>query len=118
MEYENEEFWAIIRESGGLPTRAARIMAKTYPNDPDKKLTRQAIWQRCNRKKEIFDDIRNQVLDEAEEILQSIIRDKKTPASVRLKAVQFYLERIGKHRGFTRTIEIDGNSSHTINFKD
>lgn len=55
--------------------------------------------------KALLDDATNVVIDEAESVMHTLIREKN------FKACKFYLQTKGKHRGYTKTITIrDGEN--------
>lgn len=97
----DDEFFAILRENGGLFARTARAIEATYKIP----FTRQAVAKRANANPKILEDIREQNIDIAEEGLLLLMRDKN-PA-IRFKAIELYLKTIGKQRGYVERKEHD-----------
>jgi hypothetical protein len=104
----DSEFWAILRESAGIYSRAARAIQKEHGIS----YTRQAVRQRALIKPEELEDIKQQNVDVAEEGLHSLMRSSLP--SIRLRAVELFLKTIGKDRGYTDRTEITGANGEAL----
>ena len=101
IKISDKNFFNILRENGGLYARTARAIERqlgiTY--------TRQSVKERAEKHPEILNDIKEEVLDIAEEGLVSLMRSRNEP--VKLDSTKFILKTKGKSRGYVETQNID-----------
>ena len=94
IKISDKNFFNILRENGGLYARTARAIERqlgiTY--------TRQSVKERAEKHPEILNDIKEEVLDIAEEGLVSLMRSRNEP--VKLDSTKFFLKTKGKSRGY------------------
>ena len=90
----DEEFFAAVREAGGIYSRAVVLIKKKFGID----ITRQSVRERCLSNPEIMQDIKEQNIDVALEGLHSLL--KSDDEKVKLGAVKYYLNNQAKHLGF------------------
>lgn len=95
------EWELFLRENGGLYARTARAIQKLK----GVKMTRQEVKAWSDKHPDILQDIRDEVLDIAEEGLQGLIRSS-TP-NVKLRAIELYLKTQGKGRGYVERNETE-----------
>jgi hypothetical protein len=85
IKISDKNFFNILRENGGLYARTARAIERqlgiTY--------TRQSVKERAEKHPEILNDIKEEVLDIAEEGLVSLMRSRNEP--VKLDSTKFFL---------------------------
>jgi dephospho-CoA kinase len=118
MKLTDDEFWKDVRTNGGIFSRVVTSIQDAYPKAQH--MTRQAVRQRCMKDddaKKKLEDCEEESLDVAEIVCQKLLRNNKDPRHQFLVA-KFILETKGKHRGYTKAVEINGEQRHTINFKD
>lgn len=100
----DKNFFAILRENAGLYARTARAIEKQLGI----KYTRQSVKERAEKHPQILKDIEEEVLDIAEEGLNSVMRSRSE--SIKLDAIKFFLKNKGKVRGYVEKQNIE----HTI----
>ncbi len=100
-----KRFWEILRANGGL----LAMTAKQISEECGTSYTRQAVRDRAMKKPELLADIQNEVVDIAESRLNELM--KSADERVALRACEFYLDRKGKHRGYTTKQEFDVTSN-------
>lgn len=112
MKLSNEEFWAGLRESAGIYSRAVRLYKKEYDVD----ISRVGVRDRALKDPEQLKDIKEQNIDVAEEGLHTLMRTKNEP--VRLRAIDLFLKTQGKDRGYVerREVDIDGDMNLVVEF--
>lgn len=98
-----DEFFAILRENGGLYARTARAIESKFGVS----YTRQAVKQRAERKPEVLQDIIEQNIDVAEEGLLTLMRTARNE-NTKLQAIKLYLSTIGRSRGYGDKLELSG----------
>lgn len=96
----DKEFWAILRKNGGIFYRTARAIAEKYAID----FSRQAVQQRANKKPKRLHDIKEQVIDIAEEGLQGLLTSEDE--KIKLASIKYYLDSQGKKRGYNTEDQI------------
>jgi len=99
----DKEFFAILRESGGLFARTAREIEKKYGIS----FSRQSARERALKYPEILEDIHEETLDIAEDGLHSIMKDETINQGIRLTAILQYLRMRGRKRGYVERVEGD-----------
>lgn len=109
----DREFWDVMERAKGIYSTALEIIKDEFPKE--KQVTRQAIFQRCTLNDAALtklDQIREANIDAAERVIMSAIdeKDKET--------AKWYLERQGKARGYTKTIEVNGTQNHIVSFEE
>ena len=104
-----DEFFAILRENGGLYSRTARAIEKQFGVS----YTRQAVKQRAQRKPEVLQDIIEQNVDVAEEGLLTLMRTARNE-NTRFNAIKLYLSTIGRSRGYGDKLELSGPNGGPI----
>lgn len=114
MKLTDKEFWAILRESAGIYSRAVRMAKREYGVD----INRVSVRERALKDPEQLKDIKEENIDIAEEGLHSLMRTKNEP--VRLRAIDLFLKTQGKSRGYVerQEIEVDGDFNLTVEFID
>ncbi len=102
------EFLAFLRAGMGLFHRTANLIKiEGKKHDPNFTYSRQAVEDRAKRlDPEILADIRNTVLDIAEDVQIRHMHLTDNP-NVAQRASEFVLSRIGKDRGYVERKEID-----------
>jgi hypothetical protein len=112
MKLSKDEFWAGLRESAGIYSRAVRLYKKEYDVD----ISRIGVRDRALKDPEQLKDIKEQNIDIAEEGLHSLMRTKNEP--VRLRAIDLFLKTQGKSRGYVerQELEIDGDFNLVVEF--
>ncbi len=100
----DKQFLAILRENGGLYARTARAIEEKYGTT----FTRQAVRQRAEKHPEELKDIEEEIIDVAEEGLQTLIR--KGEDRTKLRAIEIYLKTKGRTRGYIESSHIDHTS--------
>ncbi len=95
------EFWTALRACGGNYAQTRRYIKDKYGRD----VTRQGIYQRANRHKDLLDDIREEAVDQAEEVLVKLLQSKNE--AIRHKVAIDILKHQGKHRGWSEKVQID-----------
>lgn len=92
----DELFWKTLRSCGGFYAKTAKMLEKitgeTY--------TRQAVYHRAKERPDELRDIREELVDVSEDVLQTIIRNPKTDPRIRLDGAKFVLRTLGKERGY------------------
>ncbi len=111
MKVTDSEFWGALRANGGLFARTAKVLEKKYSIT----ITRQSVRERAMRDIDRLNDIREESLDVAEEVLQGLIRagDKR----IALDATKFYLKTQGKTRGYVERIETEVQEQGSIDIE-
>jgi predicted transcriptional regulator len=102
--YTIEEVIAALQETGGLKSRAARLLG----------CTRQTVSRYIDRYAEVreaMEQAEEDLLDEAEDKLREQIRDGQ------LTAIIFYLKTKGKGRGYTERVETTGKDGGPVEFQ-
>lgn len=97
----DKNFFAILRENAGLYARTARAIEKQLGI----KYTRQSVKERAEKHPQILKDIEEEVLDIAEEGLNSVMRSRSE--SIKLDAIKFFLKNKGKVRGYVEKQSIE-----------
>ncbi len=97
----DKNFFAILRENAGLYARTARAIEKQLGI----KYTRQSVKERAEKHPQILKDIEEEVLDIAEEGLNSVMRSRSE--SIKLDAIKFFLKNKGKVRGYVEKQNIE-----------
>lgn len=100
----DNEFWAVLRENSGLFSKTARAIEKQF----GVRYTRQAVYARAMKNKELYEDIKEQNIDVAEDGLHSLMHSEDE--RVKMQAVKFFLSTQGKNRNYTEKQEIDHTS--------
>lgn len=102
------EFLAFLRAGMGLFHRTAKLIQNEGKNhDPNFTYSRQAVEDRAKRlDPQILADIRNTVLDIAEDVQIRHMHLLDNP-NVAQRASEFVLSRIGKDRGYVERKEIE-----------
>lgn len=88
------QFWAVLRESYGVYAKAARLLKQAYDID----ISRQAIHSRATRHPDKLEDCRAYILDDAEQVLVSLLRSKDD--KVRLGAAKHITDKRGSSAGW------------------
>ena len=101
----NEQFFAVLRDNGGLCTQTALAIEKIYGI----KYSRQSVYERTKTHPEIVADIRESCIDSAEGGLQQLM--ETDDERIKLQALQLYLKTIGKTRGYVEKTEVDNTHS-------
>jgi len=112
MKLTNQQFWAVLRESAGLYSRAVRLFKKEYDVD----ISRVSVRERALKDKDQLADIKEQNLDIAEEGLHTLMRTNNE--AVRLRAIDLYLKTQGKSRNYVerQELEVDGDFNLIVEF--
>ncbi len=112
MKLTNQQFWAGLRESAGLYSRAVRLFKKEYDVD----ISRVSVRERALKDPDQLADIKEQNLDIAEEGLHTLMRTSNEP--VRLRAIDLFLKTQGKSRGYVdrHELEVDGNLNLVVEY--
>jgi len=90
----DEQFWSALAENCGLYSKTMRAIKKQYGID----ITRQAIKERAERDQARLDDIRDSVVEVAEDGIFSLAKDKSK--YIRLEACSLIARTLGKNRGW------------------
>jgi len=88
------EFWAILRENGGLYARTARAIQSRYGIN----YTRQAVKSKAESNPELLEDIKEEAVDLAEEVVVGIMLKGRN--AEKLKAAELILKSKGGARGY------------------
>jgi len=112
MKLSKKQFWAGLRESAGIYSRAVRLFKKEYDVD----ISRVSVRERALKDPQQLDDIFEQNLDIAEEGLHTLMRTSNEP--VRLRAIDLFLKTQGKSRGYVdrHELEVDGNLNLVVEY--
>lgn len=94
MKLTSKQFFAILRENGGLFQKTAEAIKKQYNID----ISRQGVRDRALKRPDILADIEESMIDVAEEGLHTLMKTAK--ASVKLNAIKLYLTTRGRSRGY------------------
>ncbi|WP_158991683.1 hypothetical protein [Mucilaginibacter sp. L196] len=95
----DEEFFDVLKANAGILARTARAIEKKYGIS----FSRQAVEDRAKRSPDKLNEIRAAAIDDAEEILISLMHTGSE--KIRADIVKFYLKTQGKGRGYTERIE-------------
>jgi len=105
------DFWLVLREAGGLFSRAVRM----FESELGVEITRQAVSQRAKKSPELLADIDEETLDITEETIIGILRSSKTDTNSKLKAAGMLLSARGKKRGYgVGRTELTGEEGSTF----
>lgn len=91
-----ELFWKTLRECGGFYSKTAKKLQQITGQE----FTRQAVYFRAKENPDLLRDIREEIVDVSEDVLQMIIRNPKTDPRLRLDGAKFILKTLGKERGY------------------
>ena len=108
----DKQFWALLKENGGIFARAARAAKQHFGVD----ITRQSIRERANKDPERLAEILEENVDVAEEGLLALMRSKDE--KVRLRAIEFFLKSKGSDRGYFEKSKqtLEGDVAVTVRF--
>ena len=95
----DEQFFAILRENGGIYARTARAIEARHGIP----YTRQAVRDRAESNPSILRDIEEQNIDVAEDSVRSLMQSENE--SIRLRSSEFYLRTKGRRRGYFEKTE-------------
>lgn len=106
------EFLTILRENGGLYTKTAKAISELTGIS----ISRQAVYQRAQNYPEILKDIKEEIIDGAEDGLADLMKcdDKR----IKLEAIKLYLKTQAKSRGYIEKQEVDLSGSININWEE
>lgn len=106
----DEQFLSILRENAGLFAMTAKAISDQFGIE----YSRQAVRKRATAKKfkAELEDIRQEVLDIAEDGLQTLMKSPKE--SIKLRAIEIFLKTKGKERGYSERHEITGAGGEQI----
>ena len=112
MKITSAEFWAVLRENGGVFQATADAISKEFGIT----YTRQAVRERALAKPEELKDIEDRNIDLAETGLHSLMQTKNE--SIKLKACELFLKTKGKKRGYVerQELEVDGDYNLIVEF--
>jgi len=110
MKLTNNQFWAVLRESAGIYSRAVRVAKREYGVD----INRASVRERALKDLEQLEDIKEESVDIAEEGLHALMRSKNE--AIRLKACERFLKSQGRSRGWGDKQELDITGSMNMNF--
>lgn len=88
------QFWQMLEEAGGIYARAARLIERVYGIS----MSRQNVRQRALKDPERLNDIRENKIDHAEEVITDLLKSQNE--AIRLRAAELLLTRHG--RGIAR----------------
>lgn len=111
MKINNAEFWAVLRENGGVFQATADAISKEFGIS----YTRQAVRERALAKPEELRDIEERNVDLAETGVHSLMKSENE--SIKLKACDLLLKKKGVERGWGDKQELDIKGSMDMNFK-
>jgi len=97
---DDNKFWHAMRECGGIYARTVRYIKEHYEIE----ISRQAVRSRANNNPELYTDIREQALDDAEDSIQTLMR-QNSDKRIKFEASKYMLDRLGKDRGFTPHVQ-------------
>ncbi len=101
----DELFWEALSKSAGIYARTADYIKRQYDVD----ITRQAVAQRAKMYPDRLEDVRNAIVDVAENVIIGIMEDAKTKrVDIKMRAAEFVLLKSpwGKKRGWSDRNEI------------
>jgi hypothetical protein len=92
-------FWQVFAECGGAYAATARALVRMYPG---LSYSRAAVQLRAMRYPEKLKEVRDKIVDDAEEALHDIINDDADAfgKAARVRAAMYVLDKRGKDRGY------------------
>jgi hypothetical protein len=106
------EFLTVLRENGGLYAKTAKAISE-MTGIP---ITRQAVYQRAQNYPEVLKDIKEEIIDGAEDGLADLM--KCDDNRIKLEAIKLYLKTQAKSRGYVEKQEVDLSGSININWEE
>lgn len=106
------EFLTILRENGGLYAKTAKAISE-LTGIP---ISRQAVYQRAQNYPEVLKDIKEEIIDGAEDGLADLM--KCDDNRIKLEAIKLYLKTQAKSRGYIEKQEVDLSGSININWEE
>jgi hypothetical protein len=106
------EFLTILRENGGLYAKTAKAITELTGVS----ISRQAVYQRAQNYPEILKDIKEEIIDGAEDGLADLM--KCDDNRIKLEAIKLYLKTQAKSRGYVEKQEVDLSGSININWEE
>lgn len=110
IKISDSAFLSILRENGGLYAKTAAAIRDQFGIE----YSRQAVRQRAADHKDEVEDINEEVQDNAEAGLQTLM--KSTDEKIMLDAVKYYLNSKAKARGYTTRTELTGADGKDLNY--
>jgi hypothetical protein len=102
-----EQIERALRSQGGIKAAAARALQAETGKSCSRELVAMAV-HRSKRLQEACEQARDFTVDMAEQIMVEALQNKD------LNAARFYLETLGKSRGFTRRLEMTGKDGGAV----
>ena len=99
--FTNEQFFSCLRENGGIYARTARKLEELYGID----ITRQGVKDRADKHPEIMADIKDELIDIAEDSIVGLMRQTKD-RRIQLDATKTFLKAMARHRGWGEKHEL------------
>jgi len=106
------EFLTILRENGGLYAKTAKAITELTGVS----ISRQAVYQRAQNYPEVLKDIKEEIIDGAEDGLADLM--KCDDNRIKLEAIKLYLKTQAKSRGYVEKQEVDLSGSININWEE
>jgi len=106
------EFLTVLRENGGLYAKTAKAISE-MTGIP---ISRQAVYQRAQNYPEVLKDIKEEIIDGAEDGLADLM--KCDDNRIKLEAIKLYLKTQAKSRGYVEKQEVDLSGSININWEE
>lgn len=106
------EFLTILRENGGLYAKTAKAITELTGIS----ISRQAVYQRAQNYPEVLKDIKEEIIDGAEDGLADLM--KCDDNRIKLEAIKLYLKTQAKSRGYVEKQEVDLSGSININWEE
>jgi len=114
MKITSAEFWAVLRENGGVFQATADAISKEF----NISYTRQAVRERALSKPKELRDIEERNVDVAETGIHSLMKSENE--SIKLKACDLLLKKKGVERGWgdRQELAINGDMNMLVEFID
>ena len=106
------EFLTILRENGGLYAKTAKAITELTGIS----ISRQAVYQRAQNYPDVLKDIKEEIIDGAEDGLADLM--KCDDNRIKLEAIKLYLKTQAKSRGYVEKQEVDLSGSININWEE